>query len=688
MKKFVALAFAAVLPSAAQTVPAKDLRYMRATPQVVNARSFQPLLLEAHVGAGVTRVDLVDNDATVAAVPFHDDGQQGDKVANDRIFSLVLPAAEVQKRYVGRAVYARDTILNIGLADVRNSTASLGRYGVTLPLLADNTFATPITRTANGQFTSLVYNYSVPYSQFLPDGFNDAAMAVHFYQEFNDSFDFLNLVSSGSLYENRHHVVVFNNVLGTGNPSINSRNSFGASTTLQGVNRFPIDWFYGSIAEDGVAYAHETGHQWMQYLRSIPALMPAVPHWPLGSLASGIMGFSIPPTGEGGSFRYNLLPVTGGYRAVTQTGPPRFLDMELYVMGLIPPEQVRPHFAFNNVDANTIFEQIGRSQVITNATTPVTVDQIIVAHGLRSPGPPTSQKIFRVATVLATPDDLASPDLMSWMHNETNWQNARFFTATGARAQTLMLIEDARKGRTQPAVYLQRVVNAASNAEGPVAPQEIVTLNGSGIGPDVLASFALTADLKLPVIVGGVRVLFDSEPAPMIYASKGQVSAIVPSSAGGKASTQVVVEFQGVRSNTLTIAVAGSRPGIFTAGSTGVGAGAILNQDYSLNTVDNFARLGSAALVYITGAGALNPPLADGALGTASNLVPGNVSATVQGVNARILYAGAAPGLVAGLVQINVEMPSATGTVERQLILTINGQTSQSHVIIHGSNTR
>jgi uncharacterized protein (TIGR03437 family) len=53
-----------------------------------------------------------------------------------------------------------------------------------------------------------------------------------------------------------------------------------------------------------------------------------------------------------------------------------------------------------------------------------------------------------------------------------------------------------------------------------------------------------------------------------------------------------------------------------------------------------------------------------------------------------VLYAGAVPGSIAGLVQINIEMPATGGTVERQLIVTINGQATQSHVIIHGTNIR
>jgi uncharacterized protein (TIGR03437 family) len=251
-----------------------------------------------------------------------------------------------------------------------------------------------------------------------------------------------------------------------------------------------------------------------------------------------------------------------------------------------------------------------------------------------------------------------------------------------------MLIEDARKGRTQPAVYLQRVVNAASNAEGPIAPQEIVVLNGTGIGPDLLTGAALTADNKFPALVGGVRVLFDGEPAPMIYALKTQVSAVVPSSVAGKTTVQVVVEVQGVRSNALTVPVAAVRPAIFTATSTGIGAGAIQNQDFTLNTVENPTKRLDASIIYLTGAGVLNPPLADGSLAATASVIPGTVKVTVQGVDAKVLYAGAVPGSIAGLVQINIEMPATGGTVERQLIVTINGQATQSHVIIHGTNIR
>jgi uncharacterized protein (TIGR03437 family) len=55
----------------------------------------------------------------------------------------------------------------------------------------------------------------------------------------------------------------------------------------------------------------------------------------------------------------------------------------------------------------------------------------------------------------------------------------------------------------------------------------------------------------------------------------------------------------------------------------------------------------------------------------------GKVSVTIGGAVASILYAGAAPGFVAGPMQINVRVPS--GVVSpAALVLTVGGANSQS----------
>jgi uncharacterized protein (TIGR03437 family) len=79
------------------------------------------------------------------------------------------------------------------------------------------------------------------------------------------------------------------------------------------------------------------------------------------------------------------------------------------------------------------------------------------------------------------------------------------------------------------------------------------------------------------------------------------VSAIVPYAVGGRATTQVQLEYLGVRSNVVSMAVAAASPALFTANSSGSGPGAILNQDYSLNTAANGAVKGSPTPVATMG---------------------------------------------------------------------------------------
>ena len=125
--------------------------------------------------------------------------------------------------------------------------------------------------------------------------------------------------------------------------------------------------------------------------------------------------------------------------------------------------------------------------------------------------------------------------------------------------------------------------------------------------PAALATAALTEDGKLRNMLMGTRILFDDAPAALIYVSAGQSSAIVPYGVAGRASTRVVVEYQGNMSVAVTMPVMAAKPALFSANSTGRGQGAILNQDGSPNTVTNRAAKGSVIVLFGTGEGATTP---------------------------------------------------------------------------------
>lgn len=209
------------------------------------------------------------------------------------------------------------------------------------------------------------------------------------------------------------------------------------------------------------------------------------------------------------------------------------------------------------------------------------------------------------------------------------------------------------------------VVNSASYAgDGIVAPGEIISIFGSGLGPAPFVTLQLDGSGKIASFLGGVQVLFDGLPAPVIFAGFGQLSAIVPYGTGGKVSTQVQVSYQGSVSAPVTMGVFRARPGIFTFDASGRGQGAVLNQDGSVNSGTNPAAVGSYISIYGTGEGQTLPGGVDGRLGTLTPEIPlQRVKILIGGPNvflgssAEIQYAGGVYGLVAGVIQINAQIP-------------------------------
>jgi uncharacterized protein (TIGR03437 family) len=183
--------------------------------------------------------------------------------------------------------------------------------------------------------------------------------------------------------------------------------------------------------------------------------------------------------------------------------------------------------------------------------------------------------------------------------------------------------------------------------------------------------------------LSGTRVLFDNVAAPVLYASSGQTSVIVPYEVAGKQSTQMVVEYAGGRSSPMTVPVLQSKPALFSANASGRGQGAILNADNSYNSASAPADKGGVVQLFGTGEGPIDPPGVTGRLSTSvvpRILLPTQV--TIGGQNARVLYAGAAPGAVGGLFQINAEIPQDAGSGAQEIIVIIGNTRSQSGVTV------
>ena len=230
-----------------------------------------------------------------------------------------------------------------------------------------------------------------------------------------------------------------------------------------------------------------------------------------------------------------------------------------------------------------------------------------------------------------------------------------------------------------PKFTAQGIVNAASFQGGPIAPGEMITIFGSGIGPSTLAGYHLTGN-RFDSMVAQTRVLFDGVAAPIIYASSGQTAVVVPYEIAGQAATQVVVEYQGVQSSQVSVQVAAVAPGIFTVLFNGTGQGAVLNTDYRANAAGNPAARGSVVMVYMTVGGEHGQ---DGMIATGAVQHPLLVTATIGGQSAQVQYAGPSPGSIWGLTQVNLMVPaSVTPGNAVPLAITVGGVQSQPNVTL------
>ncbi len=239
-----------------------------------------------------------------------------------------------------------------------------------------------------------------------------------------------------------------------------------------------------------------------------------------------------------------------------------------------------------------------------------------------------------------------------------------------------------------PAITQQGIANAASFISsllsGGVAPGEILVFYGTRMGPRDLVNLQLTPAGFISTLLADTRVLFDDVAAPLIYVSEGQIACIVPYSVASRSNTNIQVEYLGVRSNTVSMPVAPSSPGIFTANQAGTEQAAAFNQDASPNAPSNPAGKETIMVLFATGEGQTNPSGVDGKPATVPLPRPTlPVDVFFGGVRAtEILYAGGAPGLTAGLLQLNVVIPAGAPSGNVAIRVRIGESMSQGGVTV------
>ena len=181
---------------------------------------------------------------------------------------------------------------------------------------------------------------------------------------------------------------------------------------------------------------------------------------------------------------------------------------------------------------------------------------------------------------------------------------------------------------------------------GGIAPGQLIQISGRNLGPATAVNGQVDATGRLSAVVGNTSVFFDDVPAPLLSVGATTIQCFAPFEINGTTSVTVVSSSQ--KSNAVRLGVATTAPQILS----------VTNQDGTLNSASNPAKVGSTIVIYASGFGETRPLSVDGLVNTAPLPVPlAAPTVYLPGMAVQPQFLGAAPGMIAGIVQVNLQLP-------------------------------
>jgi len=219
-------------------------------------------------------------------------------------------------------------------------------------------------------------------------------------------------------------------------------------------------------------------------------------------------------------------------------------------------------------------------------------------------------------------------------------------------------------------ITLNQISNAFSNDQSAAVPGGLYTLSVAGFQPP---SIDLGLNTNLPTQLGGVKVLFDGEPASILEVAPGRVIVAAPEGLNKPLRvpappnfTSVQISYNGSRSNPVWMPVATSAPGFLTTGllNSSTADGYILNEDGTLNSATNPAATGSTIKLFATGMGATTHPALPGSLAHSTAISPevpvyASWQKFVPGTRNPPLTVESIPGYISSVFQIPLQVPAS-----------------------------
>jgi uncharacterized protein (TIGR03437 family) len=235
-------------------------------------------------------------------------------------------------------------------------------------------------------------------------------------------------------------------------------------------------------------------------------------------------------------------------------------------------------------------------------------------------------------------------------------------TAAGTRGRSWTLTRFVTSPPGTPTIF--GLANIAERNTSPgLAPGELVSIQGTNVGPAASIVAAYDANGRLPLTLGGTAVRFNGLDAPIVSVANQEVIAQVPFGLTTDGTVKVELVQNGAAANRVELPSLGLEPQVLQSApdNTGASYALALNADGSLNTADHPAAGGSVVSLFLNGAGALTPAPVDGMQGSANQQMVAPVSALLStgyagSMTPAVLFAGGMPGMV-GLTQVNIRIP-------------------------------
>jgi len=238
-------------------------------------------------------------------------------------------------------------------------------------------------------------------------------------------------------------------------------------------------------------------------------------------------------------------------------------------------------------------------------------------------------------------------------------------------------IGGALQPNSVPSVNSGGIVSAISLVNNqPLAPGAYAAVFGANLSQSLAGSNQFPLDTEL----GSTSVFLNGEQLPLLFASSGQVNAVVPYDVPVNSAQQLVVQQGTAISIPQSVVIAPAQPAIATQSGTGAGAALYAAYKSDLTPLPNNSPVtaGDIVVLYCSGLGAVDHPIAAGSqtplpppLINTKNPVTVNFGATQ--VTAE--FAGLAP-LFAQLYQVNVVVPKGLPSGNATVTLSVAGQTS------------